>query len=455
MNFKTFILILFMLPIIAFADKKITFEQHIRPLMKEHCLNCHNPDKSKAGLDLSTYEATLKGGSSGEIVKAGAPDSSLIYMTITHHEDAEAMPPKKPKLEDEKIAVFREWILGGILENEGGKSKLRKIEFNVAAGSSGKPDLIPMPTQVPKAKNADRIPVVQAMAVSPWAPLIAIGGHKEILLFEKSSTERKLLGALPFEEGLIYDLKFSKNGAILVAAGGVGAKSGKVVLYDVSKGKRITSLADEQDAVLTADISADHKFVAIGTTLRMVKIFDVKSGKMLHRIKKHTDWVTSLAFSPKGDQFASGDRNGGIHIWEAKLGGIVLSLSDHKMKINDLAWRADAMMLASASEDGKFILWDMKDGWPAKVVDAHVKKSPVRYTRLTGILSLDWNRNGKLVTVGRDKYIRLWKADGSKISKGEEQSVLPTAASLSQDGETVIIGSFDGQLSLLLAKEIK
>lgn len=436
--------------------EKITFDKHIRPLMKEHCFNCHNPDKSKAGLDLSTYEATLKGGSSGEIIKAGAPDSSLLYMTITHHEDAEAMPPKKPKIADKKIALFREWILGGILENEGGKSKLRKIEFNVAAGSAEKPALIPMPKQLSKAQFADKVPVVQAMASSPWAPLIAVGGHKEILLYETGSREKQLLGALPFDEGVVYDLKFSKNGSILIASGGVGAKSGKVVLYDVLKGKKITSLADEQDVVLAADVSADHQFVAIGTPLRMIKVFSVKTGKMLHRIKKHTDWVTAVSFSPKGDTFATGDRNGGIHIWEAKLGGIVLSLSDHKKKINDLAWRADAMMLASASEDGKFILWDMKDGWPAKVVDAHVKKSEVRYTRTTGVLSLDWSRSGTLVTSGRDKKVRLWKVDGSKLTKSAQgKDHLVTAVSLSQDGKTVILGDFTGRLSLISTNDIK
>lgn len=440
----------------SFAAEKITFDKHIKALFKEHCLNCHNPDKSKAGLDLSSYEATLKGGSSGEILKAGAPDTSLLYMTVTHHEDAEAMPPKKPKLENEKIALFREWILGGLLENEGGESKLRKIEFNVAAGSSDKPAVLPMPGQLPGAKNASKIPVIQAMASSPWAPLLAVGGHAEVLLYKTDKESKKLLGALPFDEGVIYDLKFSKNGSILIASGGVGAKSGKVVLYDLIKGVKITSLADEQDVILAADISADHKYLAIGTPFRMIKIFDVKSGRMLHRIKKHTDWVTAVSFSPKGDQFATGDRNGGIHIWEAGLGGIVLSLSDHKKKINSLVWRADAQMLASASEDGKFILWDMKDGWPAKVVDAHVKKSEVRYTKTTGVLSLDWNRNGKLVTVGRDKTVKLWNADGSRLTKkGIEQKTLMTAVSLSEDGETVFAGGFNGQLSMVSVNEVK
>ncbi|MCM8530748.1 MAG: hypothetical protein NE330_06255, partial [Lentisphaeraceae bacterium] len=213
MKNKLLYILVFLLIGLSQAAEKVTFEKHIRPLMKEHCFNCHNPDKSKAGLDLSSYDATLKGGSSGDIVKAGSPDTSLLYMTITHHEDAEAMPPKKPKMAEEKIAIFREWILGGLVENEGGKSKLRKIEFDVAAGSAAKPSVVPMPKSLAEARNPKKVPVIQAMAVSPWAPLVAIGGHKEVLLYKQTSSGQELLGALPFEYGIVYDLKFSKNGS--------------------------------------------------------------------------------------------------------------------------------------------------------------------------------------------------------------------------------------------------
>ncbi|MBG88289.1 MAG: hypothetical protein CMO80_15485 [Verrucomicrobiales bacterium] len=52
---------------------------------------------------------------------------------------------------------------------------------------------------------------------------------------------------------------------------------------------------------------------------------------------------------------------------------------------------------------GKLVLWDMKDGWASKVIDAHVSKIKTRYSRKTGILGLDWHRDGRLVTVGRDR----------------------------------------------------
>ena len=72
-----------------------------------------------------------------------------------------------------------------------------------------------------------RVPVVassraaaaSAIAVSPWAPLVAVGGQKQVVLY--SSETLQPLGVLPFPEGQPRVLKFSRNGALLLAGGGV------------------------------------------------------------------------------------------------------------------------------------------------------------------------------------------------------------------------------------------
>src|SRR5436190_864126 len=72
---------------------KITFDDHIMPLLRDKCLGCHNPDKSRGGLILSNYQKVLQGGSSGEAVKAGDPDGSRLYLMLTHKQEP-FMPPK-------------------------------------------------------------------------------------------------------------------------------------------------------------------------------------------------------------------------------------------------------------------------------------------------------------------------------------------------------------------------
>ena len=47
------------------AQEKITYQDHIHPLFENACNSCHNADKAKGGLDLSSYANTLKGGSGG------------------------------------------------------------------------------------------------------------------------------------------------------------------------------------------------------------------------------------------------------------------------------------------------------------------------------------------------------------------------------------------------------
>ena len=50
----------------SWPSEKITFQDHILPLLENKCLNCHNPDEAKGGLDLSTYGAAMTGGSAAK-----------------------------------------------------------------------------------------------------------------------------------------------------------------------------------------------------------------------------------------------------------------------------------------------------------------------------------------------------------------------------------------------------
>ena len=130
------------------------------------------------------------------------------------------MPPNSPKIPDAEIELIRKWIEGGALENSGSVATAKakpKFEFKLDPAALGKPAGTPaMPENlttepfVPQAKpNA-----VVAMAASPWAPLVAVAGHKQVLLYR--TTDRHLVGVLPFPEGAIYVLKFSRNGDLLL-----------------------------------------------------------------------------------------------------------------------------------------------------------------------------------------------------------------------------------------------
>src|SRR5262245_2244055 len=76
---------------------KVTYDEHVRPVLREHCFSCHSADKQESGLMLDSYQKAMAGGSSGEIVIAGDLGSSRLWALVSHAEEPK-MPPKQDRL---------------------------------------------------------------------------------------------------------------------------------------------------------------------------------------------------------------------------------------------------------------------------------------------------------------------------------------------------------------------
>src|SRR5688572_7528781 len=103
------------------ASAKVTFQDHVLPIFRNACLNCHNADKKKAGLDISSFSATMAGSDSNKAIVPGDPDNSLLYKLVTH-QDEPKMPQRADKLPQKDLDIIRKWIEGGALENAGSKA---------------------------------------------------------------------------------------------------------------------------------------------------------------------------------------------------------------------------------------------------------------------------------------------------------------------------------------------
>jgi mono/diheme cytochrome c family protein len=87
------------------------FEKRIRPILTEHCAECHSADAKKLGgnLLLDSRDGVRKGGDSGTIIEAGKPDASLLIKAVRYTDDNVKMPPKG-KLSATAIADLEEWV---------------------------------------------------------------------------------------------------------------------------------------------------------------------------------------------------------------------------------------------------------------------------------------------------------------------------------------------------------
>ncbi len=131
---------------------KITYDEHVQPIFREHCFSCHSQDTKKSDLSLASYTALMTGGASGAIVEPGDIDSSRLWALVSHAEEPN-MPPEQDKLPQAKLETVKAWILGGSLENNGSVAKVSKkpkMQMSMASGAAKPEGPPPMPDKLPR-----------------------------------------------------------------------------------------------------------------------------------------------------------------------------------------------------------------------------------------------------------------------------------------------------------------
>ena len=106
------------------------FEKNIRPVLSNHCYQCHASDAKqiKGGLVLDSRAGIRRGGDSGPAVVPKNLSESLIVDALKH--DSFKMPPKG-KLPDKVISAFESWIeMGAPDPRDGGEVARSDIDFD-------------------------------------------------------------------------------------------------------------------------------------------------------------------------------------------------------------------------------------------------------------------------------------------------------------------------------------
>lgn len=420
---------------------KVTFQDHILPIFKERCVKCHNQDTRRSGLALDTYGTLMEGGSSGAVIAAGALADSRLLRLVNGTEEPK-MPPSGDPLTAEQLALLSEWIQLGAPVDGNAKVAMKQEEKKeesavfVAAEIVDGPPPMPEVALQPPAPELAKAVVARSVATSPRAPLAAVAGYRQILLYDLSTYA--LLGALPFPEGEVYTMTFSVNGELLLAGGGQEGNSGLVVVWNVRKAERLGQYGEEYDAIMAADISPDHRMIALGGPSKKVKVYSVQDGSLLYKLEDHTDWIYSVKFSPDGELLATADRAGGLLLWQAANGRAVEALRGHTGAIHGISYSADSTILASAGQDGTVRLWDTWAYTQIRSFNAHGG----------GVLSVDFNPANELVTTGADRFAKRWDVNGKELASYGDLADWGYSARFGAQGALVLAGSWTGRIAV-------
>jgi mono/diheme cytochrome c family protein len=102
----------------AKGPAKLSFNEHIQPILAENCFHCHGPDsgtrKAKLRLDRAEF-ATVDRGDAEAAIVPGKPDVSPLIERILATDPDEIMPPPEAHktMKPAEIALLKRWIAEG------------------------------------------------------------------------------------------------------------------------------------------------------------------------------------------------------------------------------------------------------------------------------------------------------------------------------------------------------
>ena len=97
------------------AARQVSFLREVRPILAQHCFQCHGPDeaarKGKLRLDLKDHALAPRNGKPA--VAAGDPDGSHVWRRVTTDTDKRMPPEGSTTLTQKEVATLRAWIEQG------------------------------------------------------------------------------------------------------------------------------------------------------------------------------------------------------------------------------------------------------------------------------------------------------------------------------------------------------
>jgi hypothetical protein len=423
-------------PAAAAAANLVTWAD-VEPIFGERCAGCHDADSRKGGLDLSSFAAARQGGGSGKSIVPGQPDQSRLYRMIAQQERP-FMPRDAEPLAQAQVQRIRAWIEHGAVDDAAGaraflaqqQAAAKAAATAVEADANAPP---PMPEKLPAVavRQPPRAVPLQSLARSPRAPLLALPGCGQVLLFDGALQQ---LGVLPCAHPRIGALQFSTDGAWLAAACGEAGRSGVAAVYDVRTGEVAATVGKERDVPLAVAAHRGRGLIALGGSSKRAHLFTAAGQELF--AGKHDDFVLGLQFAPDGALLAAGDRSGAVILWETDGGRIAQTLRGPKGAVNAVAFdRAGAVVFAAAA-DGTvraFCTADGKERWQR---NAHQGEA----------LALACGPGDRIATCGSDGRIAVFAADGKQLPVSAPAGDWLYAAAFGDSADVVYAGGARGAL---------
>ena len=412
-------------------------------ILKTECFSCHNPEKKKGHLVLSTEEGLRKGGGteSGPVVIPGHPELSALVKVLSADADPH-MPPKR-QLSSPQVEQVRRWISEGATWDAAAvreESEAKAIVMadlpqayhpsfalavsadgrHLAASEGGRLRVfaIGATNLVLEGSVEAHTDAIQSLAWSHDGSQVASGAMQRVVTW----SGRGLSKVREWQRGLsgrVTAMQFTPgDAAILIADGGFGQPGIlRLLSLQAPHDADVTSWTAHRDTIFDLQLSRDGKQCVTAGGDKLIKIWDLATQRETATLEGHNAQVLTVGFNTNATQVASGGADKELKIWDVATREKISNLGQHTAALSKLTWLSETQALFVVREDGVVLRYtDIK---------AHTGEQSSESGREHRIGSLDGAGFALTATADRKKVfaagengeVFMWDGDGKLLAK--------------------------------------
>ncbi|OQV19572.1 U3 small nucleolar RNA-interacting protein 2 [Hypsibius exemplaris] len=198
----------------------------------------------------------------------------------------------------------------------------------------------------------------------------------------------------------------TSNGTIIFS----GGKEGTIIKWDVATGKMLKKIAlDKTDAlghsgaVLCLALSSDSKFLASGSSDKIIKIWTVADMELYCVFKGHRDLVSGVAFRMNSHELFSCGHDRNVKVWNVDEKAYVETLFGHQNAVCAIDSFYKERCVTAGGQDSSVRIWKI------------LEESQLVFQLPSGSLEcISLIDDDHFVTGGDDGSVALWGAHKKK-----------------------------------------